>query len=297
MGLFFDEEEKVAGFLIGDRHLPLVDAVGVLDDEGVGRLAEDLVEAHDGGDARGDQIVEDITGTDRGELIDIPHKEKVTVNRNRFEQAVGEDEVEHGGFVDDDHVGVYGVVFAAGKPFVRFEFEEAMDRFRFTAGRFGEPFGGAAGGGGEDIGRFEGVEGVEQGAHGGRFAGAGAAGEDGHFVAQGGGDGRFLLVAELENAAGLGVGEGGGSAATDAAGGVFDEAADSIGDADFGVVEGGEVDGRFFADFLRLFVDFCLTGWVVGDLLPLDEVVVFEGVDDVADLFVGEGQDLGGGGF
>jgi len=53
-----------------------VNAVGVGDDAALGRLAEDLGQPHHGNQAAFNEIPQDHSRPDRGELIHIPHQQK-----------------------------------------------------------------------------------------------------------------------------------------------------------------------------------------------------------------------------
>ncbi len=106
LGVVLDEEEEVL-HPVGDRVLPGVDPVGVGDDAGLLGLAEDAREAH-GRDraAVGQQVPQHLAGADAGQLVDIADEEQVGARRNGLDQLVGQEEVQHGGLVHDDEVGV-----------------------------------------------------------------------------------------------------------------------------------------------------------------------------------------------
>jgi hypothetical protein len=53
--------------------------VCVLNDEAFGGLAEDLCQPRDGNDAGGDQILQNLAGTDRWKLVDIADKDELGV--------------------------------------------------------------------------------------------------------------------------------------------------------------------------------------------------------------------------
>ena len=149
-GFFGREEIEVGGGLFGEfRELTLVDAVGVGDDLGLGGLPEDGIEPGNGGHATGDHVPQHVPRPYGGELIDIPHKEQVRAVFEGFEQTVGEDQIEHGGFIYHEEVYGEGVFFVWGEAARGGVVEHPMDGGGGVAGGFGEAFGGAPGGGGE----------------------------------------------------------------------------------------------------------------------------------------------------
>ena len=84
--------------------------MGVGDDVRAGRLAEDDAQAGHRGDLAGDDIAQHIAGADGGELVDIAHQEQVRAGLQGFEQVVGQQQVEHGGFIHHQQVDRQGVL-------------------------------------------------------------------------------------------------------------------------------------------------------------------------------------------
>ena len=70
-------------------------------------LAEDLGQPHvrDRG-ARREQITQDLPGTDRGQLVNISDEQQVRSGRDSLGKFVGQQQIQHGGLIDDDEVGV-----------------------------------------------------------------------------------------------------------------------------------------------------------------------------------------------
>ena len=104
------EEEVVILALLGleVRRPAAVDLVGGGRDHRARRLAEDLVEPHDGRDAGGDQVFEGLTGPDRGQLVRVADEDHVGRLGEALEEHLGEAQVEHRGLVDDHQVGGQG---------------------------------------------------------------------------------------------------------------------------------------------------------------------------------------------
>ena len=160
------------------------------------------MQADNGRFPRIDQIAQHIPRADAGQLVHIPHQQQMAVWADRFEQVIGEHQVQHRGFVDDDHVGVERVAFGTAESFPRLKLQQAMHRFGLAPGCFGQPLGGAPGGGGQGVGQPVPVQQIQQGAHRRRFARARPAGEDGDFVSNGRLDGVQLLRGKLDTGIG-----------------------------------------------------------------------------------------------
>lgn len=83
----------------------MVYGVCVVDDAAEFSLAEYDVEPYEGDFSRGDEVVEDIAGTDGGELVDVADEDEMGFAGDGLDEAGGESRVEHGGFVDYYDVG------------------------------------------------------------------------------------------------------------------------------------------------------------------------------------------------
>ena len=110
LGRLGGEEEEIGGFLGEERHFPLVDAVGVGDDVRPGCLAEDDAQARHRGDTAGDHIPQHVACPHRGELVYVAHQQQVGARLEGFEQAVGQQQVEHGGLIHHQQVDRQGVL-------------------------------------------------------------------------------------------------------------------------------------------------------------------------------------------
>ena len=122
----------------------------------------------------------------------------MAIGTNRFEQIVGKHQVEHGGFIDDDHVGVDRILFRTAESLSRLKFQQPMYRFGLPTRRFGQPFCRPTRRRSQRIANPVPIQQIEQGAHGGCFTRAGTAGEDGDFVGNGRLDGEQLLLRQLD---------------------------------------------------------------------------------------------------
>gem|GEM_PF-4259933 len=86
----------------------------VLDDEALGRLAEDLAEADAGDDLRLQEVLEDLARAHRRQLVRVAHQNQPGGRGDRREEAGEEGQIHHGELVHQDHVGLQGV-----EPFLR----------------------------------------------------------------------------------------------------------------------------------------------------------------------------------
>ena len=67
-------------------------------------LAVDNRQARDRHLFGGDEVLEDIAGADRGQLVGIAYEQQMGARRYGLEQRGGEARVEHRGFVDDEKI-------------------------------------------------------------------------------------------------------------------------------------------------------------------------------------------------
>ena len=133
----------------------------------------------------GEQVPEHLPGADRGQLVDVADEQQVRSRRDRFDELVGQDHVDHRGLVDHHQVRVEGFVGVEGGVAARAELQQPVDGGRVVAGQFGEPLGGPAGGGGQHDRGALGPGQLHHGADGEGFAAAGAAGQDRDLGGQG----------------------------------------------------------------------------------------------------------------
>ena len=113
-----------------------------------------------------------------GELIHIPHQQQMHAGRNSFEQMIGEHQVEHGCFIHNQQVTFQRMFVIAfkGHALIGLKFKQPVQRFGFLAGGFSQALGGAARGRGQQHAAIGLCAQLDDGAHGGGFAGARATG-------------------------------------------------------------------------------------------------------------------------
>ena len=74
-----------------------------------------------------------------------PTNNRLRPRLNRFEQIIGQQQVEHGGFVHDQEIQIERIFIVVFETFQRGKFQQAMNGSRRSPGCFGKSFGGAPG--------------------------------------------------------------------------------------------------------------------------------------------------------
>ncbi len=98
-------------------------------------LAEDFAQLDDLDGARVDDILQNISGPHRGELVHIPHEDDHRLIGDRLEQVVDKQDVHHGGFVNDQHVTFQGIIRISLVARIGFVLQQAVDGPCFRSGR------------------------------------------------------------------------------------------------------------------------------------------------------------------
>lgn len=171
--------------------------MGVGNDVAVGGLAEHFGEANDGDDAAGDDVAQDRTGTDGGELVDVADEDEIGVRGKRARESAHERDIDHAHFIDDDEVSFERIGSVAVETFGGLNFEETMDGEGIHAGAFTESLGGATGGGAEKTLNFFSADDREDGIEQSGFADAGSTSDDKNAIREGRMDGGALGFAKL----------------------------------------------------------------------------------------------------
>ncbi len=194
-----DEEEVVVLVLarLEMGFAALVDLVGGGGDHRAGGLAEDLGEADDRGDLRGDQVLEGLARSDRRQLVGVADEDDVGRLGEAAEQDLDQAQVEHRGLVDDHQVGRQRMPRLEGRLAARAPLEHAVDRLGGVAGCLLEAAGGATGGSAEGDAQVGAFGLLDDRPRAGCLADAGAAGEHGDPRPEGAAHRRPLLVGQL----------------------------------------------------------------------------------------------------
>ncbi len=133
VGILFDEEEKIIGFLRRERHLPAIDAVRVGDDVRLHGLPEDHVQPDDGGALGGDDVAQHVARAHAGQLIDIADEQQVRVEGHGFQQVIHQQQIDHAGFVDDEQIDFQRILRVALEAFAAARYSSS--RWIVLAGR------------------------------------------------------------------------------------------------------------------------------------------------------------------
>ena len=89
--------------------------MGVADDGGALRLAEDLPQEDGLHPSGADEVREDVAGAHGGELVGVPHHHKAGAGAQGTQQRREEGQVHHAHLVHDDGVGLQGLLLALGE--------------------------------------------------------------------------------------------------------------------------------------------------------------------------------------
>ena len=169
------------------------------DDAAPGRLAEHLGQSHHRDRARGDDVGQNLAGTDGGQLVDVAHDQQGRPVRNGVEQGLHQQDIDHRAFVDHQEIAVEraleGPLEGEG---LRVELEEAVNGPGLHSGRLGHAPGRTAGRGAEQELHGLGLQDAQDGVDDGRLAHAGAARDDQHLGSERQADGLGLALREGE---------------------------------------------------------------------------------------------------
>ena len=121
--------------------------MGRHDDPALRRLPKYFCQAHDGNGARLNDVGEDLSRADRGQLVNIADNQQCGFIGQGLEQRLHQHHVDHGGFVDDEQFTVDRVVVVLLEPAIFWiDFEEAVNRLCLEARRLRHALCGAASG-------------------------------------------------------------------------------------------------------------------------------------------------------
>ena len=134
------QEEAVAVLCGQNRQLAAVDGVGVHDDEALPGLPENFRQADGRDDAAADEVGKQVARADARQLVRVADEHKAGLLRQRLEQTVHEQHVDHGHLVHDDGVAFQRLVLIAGEEHLAvfgrdLRLEQAMDGRGVAAGQ------------------------------------------------------------------------------------------------------------------------------------------------------------------
>ena len=99
----FDQEEIIFGpTLLG--HPALDNAVGVLDNEALLRLAEDIRQAHRRHNAHAQNLAQNVARANAGELVGVSYHNNTAVIPRRRQQRLEQLDVHHAHLIQDDDI-------------------------------------------------------------------------------------------------------------------------------------------------------------------------------------------------
>ena len=119
------------------RRLTGIDPMRVLHDLALGGLPEHLRQSNDRDGAAGDDVGKRLAWTDRGQLIDVADEEHGGSIVDRLHQGVHQDDIDHGGLVDDEKIAGKRIVLVAPEAAgLRIGLQQAMDGLGFDGRSF-----------------------------------------------------------------------------------------------------------------------------------------------------------------
>src|ERR1700720_4396273 len=155
-----------------------VDLVRAGADPAVGGLAKDFGQAHDRHRAGSDDVGQDLTRADGGELVDVADDQQRGMVGDGPHQRLHQQDVDHGGLVDDQQIAFERVVAVPFEPAAfRVHLEQPVNGFGLEPGGFGHALGGTARRGTQQQAHALGGEDAQDRVDDGRLAYPGPAGD------------------------------------------------------------------------------------------------------------------------
>ena len=156
--------------------------MGVADDGGLLRLAEDLGQTHHRHDAAADQVVKEPTRPHAGQLIRVAYQHQAALVLHGPQQRRHQGDVHHGHLVHDDGLSIQRFLLVLGEGQLSLFrvvacAQQTMDGGGFGAAQLAEPFGRAAGGGCQGGFQTHGLEQAQNASQGRGLTGARPTGE------------------------------------------------------------------------------------------------------------------------
>ena len=108
--------------------------MGVHDNAACLRLSEDFGQAHNREHLRFDEIPQDISGSYRRKLVNVPDKDHAHFIRDRLQEIIHQHQVDHGAFVQDQHIALKRILRIALVALRRLDLQEPVDRLGLHAG-------------------------------------------------------------------------------------------------------------------------------------------------------------------
>ena len=126
------DSEIYEGMDMGNVHVE-----GTLENKAASIVDEIRLHLDNRDDARCDHVLENVTGTNRGQLVNVPNQDQGSRLRNRFEKVVHENQVDHRCFVDNDEFAIKGMIFILLEATLLHRiFEQSVKSLRLMAGGF-----------------------------------------------------------------------------------------------------------------------------------------------------------------
>jgi hypothetical protein len=83
----------------------------------------------------GQQIPEDLTGPDAGQLVHVANQQQMGPGWDRLDQLVGQQHIQHGDLVDHYQVGIQGMIAVKGSVAARAQLQQPVQGGRLQSGQ------------------------------------------------------------------------------------------------------------------------------------------------------------------
>ena len=111
----FQEAAITLRIISETRHLSIADLMSIHSDLTLGTTPIQVSEAHGGRNTGGNDIGQHLARSYTGKLINIANQYQMRSQRQRTEHGIEQKQIDHTGFVDDQHRGSQWIVFRVEK--------------------------------------------------------------------------------------------------------------------------------------------------------------------------------------
>ena len=173
--------------------------MGAGDNSTMSGLPKHLGQSHDGYCARGNDVRQDLTRSDRRKLVDVSHDQQRGVCWHGLQQRLHQHDVNHGRLVNDQEAAVERVLLIALEPSAsRVNLQQTMNGLGLEPCCLRHSLGGAPGRRTEQHAHALRCENAQDGIHDGRLAHPWPPGDDQHLGGQGQPNGGNLALGERQ---------------------------------------------------------------------------------------------------
>ena len=114
-GIIAGNQKKVIVPVVEHGHFPMVDPMGIDDDHTLSGLPEYLGQCDTGQGAAVNDILKHVPGPHRGKLVAVSHHDHTGAPGHRLQQAVHQENVNHGHLIHNQHITLQRILGVARK--------------------------------------------------------------------------------------------------------------------------------------------------------------------------------------